>query len=89
MPLYTKAWGLGRVALSYWAEQTHLFCLGTFEKSIFNWSGYTRLKAGYHIASMLEVEGRGVVCICVQWFLFPCQEMSAALPGVSMCITCV
>lgn len=63
MLLYTKAWGLGRVDLSYWAEKTHLFCLGTFEQFIFNWSGYTRLRAGYHMASVLQVE-RCCVCLC-------------------------
>jgi len=40
----------GRVDLSYWAR---LFCLGTFEQLLFNWSGYTRLRAGYCMASVL------------------------------------
>lgn len=41
------------------------------------------------MASMFQVEGRGVVCICVQWFQFPCQGINGALPGVFMCVTCV
>lgn len=38
-----------RVDLSYWAEQTHLFCLETFEQLVFNCLGYTRLRAGYTV----------------------------------------
>lgn len=27
--------------------------------------------------SLLQVEGRGVVCVCIQYFQFPCQWVSA------------
>lgn len=74
----------GRADLSYWAEQTHLFCQGTFEQFVFNWSGYTGKRAGYCMESMLQVEGRGV-CVGIQKLsisLSVDECRTAALPGV-------
>ena len=38
------------------------------------------------MASVLQVEGRGVVCVCIQCFPFPCQGMSAEQQLYQVCI---
>ena len=78
----------GRVDLSYWAEQTHLSCLGTCEQFIFNWvwlhKAKGRIPYGQHVAS-----GREKCCVCLYTMLSISLSVdecrTAALLGVCLC----
>lgn len=58
----------GRAGLSYWAEMTCLFYLGTFEQFVFNWPGCKdkdRILYGQWVAS-----GREGCCLCLYTIFF-------------------
>lgn len=88
MPVFTKAWGLGSIDLSYWAEQMHLFCLGTFEQFIFIGQATQGQGQGTIWQACCEWKGEVLCVFACSGFYFPTSMlgMSVAFPGVFLCI---